>query len=92
MNAQSHGAKAVVHACGQPTVDSDVELMAVMRHRGPGPAAETKIRLACPRSFPMDLIVRSPAEIRRLAMRDSFLRELTSNGIALPESDNSRVG
>jgi hypothetical protein len=41
----------------------------------------------------MDLIVRSPAEIRRrLAMGDSFLREVTSKGIVLHDVDNARVG
>jgi len=41
----------------------------------------------------MDLIVRSPAEIRRrLAMGDSFLREMTTKGIVLHEADDARVG
>ena len=81
------------YAYGQPTEDPDVDLMVIMPHRGPSPKTATRIRLACPRSFPMDLIVRRPAEIRRrLSMGDHFLREITSKGIALHESRHARVG
>jgi predicted nucleotidyltransferase len=81
------------YANGQPTEDSDVDLMVVMPHRGPGAKTATRIRLACPRSFPMDLIVRTPAEVRRrLRMGDSFLREITSKGIFLHESSDAPVG
>src|SRR5436309_9745360 len=81
------------YAYGQPTEDSDVDLMVVMPHRGPSAKVATRIRLACPRTFPMDLIVRSPAEVRRrLRMGDSFLREVTSKGIPLHENHDARVG
>ncbi len=78
------------YAHGIPTTDSDVDLMVVMRHRGPSARVATRIRLACPRSFPMDLMVRSPAEVRRrMAMGDSFLREVMSKGIVLHEADDA---
>ena len=81
------------YAYGSPTEDSDVDLMVVMPHRGSGADMATRIRLACPRSFPMDLIVRTPAEVRRrVRMGDSFLREVTSKGIVLHESRDARVG
>jgi predicted nucleotidyltransferase len=74
------------YAAGRPTRDSGVDLMVVMPHRGPAARVATRIRLACPRSFPMDLIVRSPAEVRRrLAMDDPFLSEITSKGVVLHE-------
>ena len=64
-----------------------------MPHRGASAAAATRIRLACPRSFPMDLIVRTPAEVRRrLRMGDPFVREISSRGIRLHEIDRARVG
>jgi uncharacterized protein len=81
------------YANGNPTPDSDVDLMVVMPHRAPSAQVATRIRLACPRAFPMDLIVRSPAELRRrLALGDAFLSEVTSKGIILHEAGNTRMG
>ena len=84
------------YAYGEPNADSDVDLLVVMRHRRsapPSPPAAVRIRLACRANFPMDLLVRSPAEIRRrLAMGDSFMREITTKGIVLHEADDARVG
>ena len=77
------------YAYGNPNADSDVDLMVIMRHRGPSPMVATRIRLACPHNFPMDLLVRSPAEIRRrLKWGDTFLREITSKGIVFHEAHN----
>jgi predicted nucleotidyltransferase len=81
------------YANGHPTEDSDVDLMVVMPHRGPSAKTATRIRLACPRDFPMDLLVRSPAELRRrLRIGDSFMCEIASTGIVLHESPNARMG
>jgi uncharacterized protein len=81
------------YAYGKPNVDSDVDLMVIMPHRGSDVDAATRIRLACPRGFPMDLIVRSPAEFRRrVQMNDVFFREVTSKGVVLHEVGNTRVG
>lgn len=81
------------YAYGRPTEDSDVDLLVILPHRGPGARKATQIRLACPRDFPLDLLVRSPAELRRrLRMGDQFLREVTSKGIVLHESHDARVG
>ena len=43
------------YAYGKPTRGSDVDLMVIMPHRGAGAKVATAIRLAVPRSFPMDL-------------------------------------
>jgi uncharacterized protein len=81
------------YAYGQPTPDSDVDLMVIMPLRGCGARQATRIRLACPRSFPVDLIVRTPAQVRqRLRMGDAFFREVTSKGVVLHEARRSRVG
>ena len=78
------------YAYGTPTEDSDVDLLVVMPHRKTGPEVATRIRLACPRNFPMDLIVRTPSEIRqRLRMGDVFLSEITNKGIVLHETLNA---
>jgi predicted nucleotidyltransferase len=81
------------YAYGHPTRDSDVDLMVIMPHKGSSARTATQIRLACPRAFSMDLIVRSPAEVRRrLRMGDPFLSEVTSKGILLHEGRDARVG
>ena len=81
------------YAYGRPTADSDVDLLVVMPHPGPGTRAATRIRRACPRQFPLDLIVRSPAEVRRgPANGDPFLSEVVTKGIILHEASNTRVG
>jgi predicted nucleotidyltransferase len=75
------------YAYGQPTEDSDADLMPIMAHRGPSARTATAIRLACPREFPMDLIVRTPAEVRRcVRIGDRFLKEIMSKGIVPHES------
>jgi predicted nucleotidyltransferase len=77
------------HAYGRPTGDSDVDLMVIMPHRGAGAKLATRIRLACPRSFPLDLMVRTPAEgKRRIRQGDLFLNEVTTKGIVLHEAGN----
>lgn len=81
------------YAYGQPNDDSDVDLMVVMPHRGPGARIASKIRLACPRRFPMDLLVRSPARLKqRIHQGDPFLKEIATKGIVLHESGDARMG
>ena len=73
------------YAYGTPTEDSDVDLLVVMAI----PASERRektveIRQRIPRRFPMDLLVRSPAEIAyRVAHNDWFLREILEKGEVL---------
>ena len=73
------------YAYGTPTEDSDVDLLVVMDI----PESETRrqtveIRQRIPRRFPMDLLVRSPAEIAyRISYNDWFLREITEKGEVL---------
>jgi uncharacterized protein len=62
------------HAYGQPTDDSDVDLMVVMPFRGSAlkQAFRIRNRLEHP-GFPIDLLVRSPREMaKREAMGGSF--------------------
>jgi predicted nucleotidyltransferase len=82
------------YAYGKPNADSDVDLLVVMPHRGlSAPRVATRISLACPRNFSMDLLIRSPAEIRRrIQMGDCFIEEITSKGIVLHEADHARMG
>src|SRR5207249_4792907 len=53
------------YAYGAPNEDSDVDLLVVMPHRGPAHRTATRIRLSIDAKFPMDLLVRSSAELRK---------------------------
>jgi predicted nucleotidyltransferase len=79
------------HACGQASPDSDVDLLIVMESDERPAARATRVsRLLRPRPFPMDLLVRTPREIkRRLEMEDQFIREILENGRVLYERDVS---
>lgn len=76
------------YAYGQPTEDSDVDLLVVMsrtRHRGE--RMSLRIRHAVQRDFPMDLLVRTPAEIsKRLRWGDSFTEEVVERGKVMYEA------
>lgn len=73
------------HAYGQPNADSDVDLLIVMdSHERPVVRAARVSRLLRPKPFPMDIIVRTPEEIRyRLEIGDQFVREIFERGRVL---------
>ena len=81
------------YAYGKPTEDSDVDLMVLMpRSRSKG-RMSLKIRQALDYDFPLDLLVRTPAEVRqRLRWGDCFIQEVLSRGKVLYEGANTRVG
>jgi predicted nucleotidyltransferase len=75
------------HAYGSPDDGSDVDLLVVMPHRGHSAQQAAFIRQQVRARFPLDLIVRSPANIRqRIKMGDSFLHEILSKGKILHEA------
>jgi len=82
------------YARGVPTEDSDVDLLITRQRWSMSPlTAAARIRLALGVPFPMDLIVRSDADVqRRIAGGDGFLSEVLATGIILYAADNARVG
>ena len=69
------------YAYGRPTTDSDVDLLVVMPFEGKGFRKASEIRSRIDADFPLDLVVRTPKEVkRRLADGDFFLREVTERG------------
>lgn len=73
------------YASGTPHEDSDVDILVVMPARNTTDMA-IKIHLATMPPFPIDIIVRTPAEMRwRLAERESFLVEVVERGKVLYE-------
>ncbi|MGH2602080.1 MAG: nucleotidyltransferase domain-containing protein [Dehalococcoidia bacterium] len=82
------------YACGTPTADSDVDLLVTRKRWSMSPlTAAGRIRVALGVPFPMDLIVRSDADVqRRIDGGDHFLREVLDTGITLYAADDARVG
>jgi predicted nucleotidyltransferase len=79
-------------AYGTPHEDSDVDILVVMPARNEMDQA-VKIRLATWPPFPMDLIVRTPKDLRwRLGEGDSFLREIVARGKVLYEKPDASLG
>ena len=80
------------HAYGNPDADSDVDILVIMPTRNQLDQA-FKIRLAVPASFPLDLIVRTPKNMRsRLKDGDLFHTEVMKKGKVLYEKGDSGVG
>src|SRR5437868_3892507 len=76
------------YAYGTPHADSDVDILVVMPARSQLSQA-VRIELACDPYFPLDIIVRTPENMRwRLEEGDSFLREIVSRGKILYEKDD----
>ncbi len=75
------------YAYGTATKDSDVDLLVIMPHKGKGWRLAGKIRGRVRPKFPLDLLVRSPEQIRqRLTLGDCFLKEIAEKGKVLYES------
>ena len=75
------------YAYGKPTVDSDVDMLVIMPFKGRGAHKATEILLATDPRFPIDLLVRTPEQIRtRIELGDFFIREITQNGKVLYEA------
>ncbi len=79
------------YALGQPTVDSDVDLLVIMpRKRQQGERMSVRIRQAIPREFPLDLLVRTPSEVaKRLRWDDAFIREVVEKGKVMYEANDA---
>jgi predicted nucleotidyltransferase len=80
------------HAYGRPHADSDVDILVIMAARNKHSQA-CKIRSAIWAPFPLDLLVRTPQEMRwRLDDGDLFHTEIVSKGKVLYEKDDPRMG
>ena len=75
------------YARGNPSEDSDVDLLVIMPTRKRTIQQALEIRRRIPREFPLDLLVKTPQDFaRRLAMKDSFLISALAEGETLYES------
>ncbi len=80
------------HAYGTPGEDSDVDLLVVMPARDRH-AQSVRIRHRLTPPFPVDLIVRTPLQMKnRLEEGESFTTTIVTRGKILYEKANARVG
>lgn len=75
------------YAYGDPTPDSDVDLLVVMKTvKSSAERSWAVSRLLIPRPFPVDILVRTPREMKHaLASSDFFIQEIVSQGQVLYE-------
>lgn len=77
------------YAYGKPTVDSDVDMLVIMPFEGRGAKKATEILRATDPRFPIDLLVRTPEQIKtRVQLGDFFIREITQKGKVLYAAAN----
>jgi predicted nucleotidyltransferase len=80
------------YAYGTPHQDSDVDILVVMPARNQLDQA-VRIELACDPPFPLDLIVRTPKNMKwRLEEGESFLSEIVARGKILYEKNDQGMG
>lgn len=81
------------YAYGNPTPNSDVDLLVIMPFEGHPALKATEIHLATAPSFPVDIIVRTPQMIRqRLHVGDPFIADILRQGELLYEARHRRMG
>ncbi|MBI4569923.1 MAG: nucleotidyltransferase domain-containing protein [Planctomycetes bacterium] len=75
------------YAYGQPTEDSDVDLLVIVRHGTKAWDKASEIRGAVRPKFPLDLLVRTPRQVsERLELGDLFLTDVVRHGRTLYEA------
>lgn len=76
------------YAWGRPTRASDADLFIVKQSKTPKRERITEVeRLLYPAPFPLDVLVYTPAEVRkRLGMGDFFIRRIMRDGKLLYET------
>lgn len=75
------------HAYGQPTPESDLDLLVVMPYEESYFLQAMKIRRRLGLVTPMDLLVRTPEELQyRLDIGDRFMREIVERGRVMYEA------
>ena len=80
------------YAYGQPTEDSDVDLLVVMPFEGSAHDQAFRIRKEIEHRMPMDLLVRTPEFIAdRIEMGDFFMQEIVEQGKVIYDAGHAGV-
>jgi predicted nucleotidyltransferase len=78
------------HAFGQPTPESDLDLLVVMQFDGDPLEQAVAMLNQLNVLMPVDLLVRTPEQIRhRLEMGDSFMRDIIERGKVMYEAHHA---
>ena len=78
------------YAYGTPNFDSDIDLLVIMPFEGRIHEQAVKIRRVLDSSMPLDLLVRTPEQVReRVEMEDFFMREIVEQGKVLYEENHA---
>lgn len=93
---QFHPQKVILfgsYAYGQPTEDSDVDLLVVMDTDEPPLHVAAKIAAAIEHPFPLDIVVRTPEEfVAAVHRKGVFATEVATKGVTLYEAGDEGVG
>ena len=74
---------------GSPKKNSDVDLLIIIDSKKRPVDLAIQIRSEIPAPFPVDLLVRTPEQIKgRLSMNDFFIKEIVTKGKVVYEKDN----
>ena len=78
------------HAYGQPTPESDLDLLVIMQFDGDPLEQAVAMLNRLNVLLPVDLLVRTPEQIRhRLEMGDSFMRDIVERGKVMYETHHA---
>lgn len=78
------------YAYGVPRADSDIDLLVIMSFEGGVHDQAVKIRKNLISPMPIDLLVRTPEQLReRVEMEDFFMREIVYEGKTLYEASHA---
>ena len=78
------------YAYGKPSQGSDVDLLVILDFEGKGAWKSLEILERLDPRFGVDLIVRTPNQIRqRIEWNDFFIKEIMEKGKVIYEADNS---
>ncbi len=80
------------YAHGEPSPDSDVDLLIIMECDKPSWKSAVEISQRIRHTFPMDILVRTTTELSdRLRKGDTFLKEILEEGKVLYERSGNRM-
>jgi uncharacterized protein len=81
------------YAYGQPTEDSDVDLLVILPFEEMPVQKAIAIRQQARAPFPLDLMARTAEQVQqRLEMGDFFIRDIMEKGHVLYEGNHARMG